>query len=486
MFKRSKNQPDTAQKTKPPLVLFSTETRELAYFEPKTPPQVTVYSCGPTVYDYVTIGNLRSYVFADILTKTLRLNEYAVKHTINFTDFGHLTSDADVGEDKMMKGLKREGKPITLAAMRELSDFYIAAFLRDIASMRIATPTIFARASDFIEEQIALIKTLEEKGYTYETSDGVYFDIAKFPEYGRLGKIDLNQLKAGARLEENPEKHHPADFAVWKKGLLGWDSRWGKGFPGWHVECSAMAMATLGKEIDIHTGGIDHIHTHHNAEIAQSECATGKQFVRYWLHNEFITIDNHKIGKSLGNAITLKQLLDQGFSGDDYRYWLLTAHYRSPINFTFEALKSAHQALFRLKRYIYEDYKNVASEPDPDYLDRFVQAMNHDLDTPQAIGLLFEIAKDNTLTPAVKCATMQAIDTVLDIGLRDPIDTALVSLGVVKSSDLPQSVQALVTAREAARAAKDWTKSDQIRAEINLLGYAVEDTPLGIKVTKAS
>ena len=479
LFKKSTPLPPA-----PPLRLYSTETREIAFFVPRQAPIVTTYTCGPTVYDYAHIGNLRSYVFADILKKTLEYNGFEVHHTINLTDFGHLTDDADTGEDKMMKGLKREGKPVTLAAMRELSDIYIDAFKADIKKLRIKEPTTFSRASDYLREQIDLVKTLEEKGYTYETSDGVYFDIAKFPAYGRLGNIDITKLKAGARVEENTEKHHPADFAVWKKGELGWDSRWGKGFPGWHVECSAMAMATLGKEIDIHTGGIDHIHTHHNAEIAQSECATGKQYVRYWLHNEFITIDHGKIGKSLGNAINMKQLADAGFSGDDYRYFLLGAHYRSPLNFTFEAMKAAKQALFRLKRYVYEDYQNKPTTPHPDYLKRFHEYINHDLDTPQALALLFEITKDDRLTPGEKCATMQAMDVVLDIGLRDKLDAGLASIGVVSASDIPKAVEELMKARDDARQDKNWTESDRLRALINEAGYTVEDTPHGTKVSK--
>ena len=239
-----------------------------------------MYTCGPTVYDYATIGNLRSYLFADILKRTLIKNGYDVRHTINLTDFGHLTDDGDAGEDKIMKGLKRKGLPITLEAMRELSDEYIEAFKADVEELRILPPTTWSRASDYVRKQISLIRTLDDKGYTYETTDGVYFDISKFPTYGRLGNIDVEKLKSGARIEINSEKRHPADFAVWKKSPLGWDSRYGRGFPGWHIECSAMAIATLGKEIDIHTGGIDNMPTHHNAEIAQSEAATGKKFAR--------------------------------------------------------------------------------------------------------------------------------------------------------------------------------------------------------------
>ncbi len=468
----------------PALQLFNTESRTLETFTSLYGHKVLMYSCGPTVYDYIHIGNLRAFVLTDILKRTLEYNHYQVKNTINLTDFGHLTDDGDAGEDKMMKGLKREGKPVTLAAMRELSDFFINAFYEDLGNLRILPPTTFSRASDYISEQIALIKTLEEKGYTYETSDGLYFDISKFPSYGRLGKINLDELKTGARVEENTEKKHPADFCVWKKGELGWDSRWGKGFPGWHIECSAMAIATLGKQIDIHTGGIDLIGTHHNSEICQSECVTGKVFVKYWLHNEFITIDNTKIGKSLGNAVGLKNLIAAGYTGDDYRYWLLTAHYRSPANFSFDALKAAKQALYRLKRYIYEEYKNVSGKPSADYIKRFHAAINDDLDTPKAIALLWEIIKDDTIEPSAKCATIKHFDKVLAIGLSDELDDGLFKLGVVSVDDTPDEIKQLINEREAARIARNWDESDRLRALINLKGYTIEDGADGPKVSK--
>lgn len=464
--------------------LFNTETHQLETFTPIKNPEVKMYTCGPTVYDFATIGNLRSYVFADVVKRTLISNGYAVSHTINFTDFGHLSDDGDEGEDKMTKGLRREGLPITLDAMRELSDRYIDAFVDDLGDMRIMAPTTWARASDYVRKQISLVKTLDDKGYIYETSDGWYFDISKFPTYGRLGNINLEALRSGARVTVNTEKRHPADFAVWKKSTLGWDSRFGRGFPGWHIECSAMALATLGKEIDIHTGGIDHIPVHHNAEIAQCEAASGKQFVRYWLHNAFITIENNRIGKSVGNALTLRHLRDRGFSGDDYRYWLLTAHYRSPANFTWEALKGAKQALFRLKRHMYEEYKRQVSVPDRAYLERFHERLAADFDTPGALAILWEMIKDNTLDAKTKAGTLVAMDEVLQIGLSEPVSEGIRQLGVISYEDIPAAIQALVDEREVARIARNWLEADRLREAIQLKGYSVEDSQNGPKLTK--
>ncbi|NCN11714.1 cysteine--tRNA ligase [Candidatus Kaiserbacteria bacterium] len=462
----------------------NTESGKVELFTPLDEKSVKMYSCGPTVYDYVHIGNLRSFLTADIIKRVLLRNGYLVAHTINFTDFGHLSDDADAGEDKMMKGLKREELPFTLDAMRQLSDRYIKAFKTDFEELRIIPPTTWARASDYIKKQIALIKALDEKGFTYETSDGLYFDITKFPTYGRLGKIDIHKLKSGARVEINTEKRHPADFAVWKKSSLGWDSRWGKGFPGWHIECSTMAMDTLGKQIDIHTGGEDLSATHHNAEIAQSEAVTGKQFVKYWIHNAFITIDNTKISKSLGNTITVRHLRDKGFSGDDYRYWLLTAHYRTPANFSWEALTAAKQALYRLKRYVYEDFKQKTATPDQTYLDRFDDCLVNDLDTPGAIAVLWDMINDQKLDDKVKCGTLMSMDEVLDIGLSDDPYEGMRSLGVIAVSDLSDEVQQLIDEREAARIARNWDRADILRDTIKLRGYLIEDTALGPKVIK--
>lgn len=468
----------------PSINLFNTESGKMETLSTITPGEALIYSCGPTVYDYAHIGNLRSYIFSDIVKRTLIFNGYQVKHTINLTDFGHLTDDGDAGEDKMMKGLKQAGLPFSLSAMHDLSDIYIKAFFDDCQELNIIPPTTWARASDYVKVQISLIETLEGKGYTYETSDGVYFDIEKYPAYGRLGKINLEELKNGARVDLNPEKRHPADFAVWKKGLLGWNSRWGKGFPGWHIECSAMAMATLGKSIDIHTGGIDHIPIHHNAEIAQSECATGKPFVRYWLHNAFITIDNTKISKSLGNTINLRHLIDRGFTGLDYRYWLLTAHYRSPVNFSWEALTAAKQALFRLRRFMYEDLQQKAGQPDTDYISQLRNLLANDFDTPAVIALLWQITKDDKLDKPTKCATIHIFDNILDIGLSATLAEGVKTLGVLEKTDMPKDIEELVGQREAARVARNWLEADTLREALNLKGYAIEDTPHGPKITK--
>lgn len=464
--------------------LHNTATGELEVFTPHNERDVKLYSCGPTVYDYVHIGNLRSFIMADILKRVLIHNGYIVKHTINLTDFGHLSDDGDAGEDKMMKGMQKAGYPITIDSMREYSDQYVDAFKRDIEALRILTPNTWSRASDYVRQQIALIKTLDDRGYTYETSDGVYFDISKYPKYGVLGNIDLDKLKSGARVEVNSEKRHPADFAVWKKGDLGWDSRWGTGFPGWHIECSAMAIDTLGKQIDLHTGGEDLAYTHHNAEIAQSECATGKApFVKYWLHNAFLTIDNTKVSKSLGNTINLRHLHDRGFSGDDYRYWLLTAHYRSQVNFSWDALKAAKQALYRLKRYVYEEFKQQTALPSQDYLERFDERLADDLDTPGALAVLWKMMKDDTLDAKTKCGTLMAMDDVLDIGLSDKLDEGARSLGVVAITDLPQDIQDMIDRREAARIARNYVEADALRDAIKDKGYEIEDAATGPKIS---
>ena len=468
----------------PPLMLFNSESRKLETFTPLKRWEVSMYTCGPTVYDYAHIGNLRAFIFADILKRTLLYNGYNVNHTMNFTDFGHLISDADTGEDKILKGLKRENMDVSLKSMRMLSDKFIQAFKEDAELIELVEPNKYARASDYIKEQISLIKTLHEKGYTYETSDGLYFDISKFPTYGRLGNIDIKKLKEGARVDVNEEKRHPADFAVWKKGDLGWDSPWSKGFPGWHIECSAMAFATLGKQIDIHTGGVDNAPTHHNAEIAQSECATGKQFVQYWLHSEHIQIANEKIAKSEGNGMTLRDLINKGYSALDYRYWLLTAHYRTKTNFTFEALTSAQTALTRLKRFVFEECTDFHGKINEEYRQKFIEAINDDLDTPKALALLWEMMKDTDVSDKDKRATIIEMDGVFGLALDKDIADGAEELGFVAHDDIPEEILQLLDEREAARVAQNWLEADRLRDAIALKGFIVEDTPEGAKVSK--
>ncbi|MEX2368801.1 MAG: cysteine--tRNA ligase, partial [Candidatus Paceibacterota bacterium] len=332
-----------------PLRLFNTMSREKEVFVPVDPGQpVRMYNCGPTVYNFAHIGNLRAFVFADTLRRTLEANGYEVKQVINITDVGHLVSDGDEGQDKMTKGLEREGLPITLAAMQQLGEKFFTAFKGDLEKLHIKKPSYFPKASEHIKEDIALIEILESKGFTYKTADGIYFATDNLSDYGKLAGKQLTEDDNQARVE-NDEKKNPRDFALWKfNNRLGWKSPWGQGFPGWHIECSVMSMQYLGESFDIHTGGIDHITVHHTNEIAQSESATGKPMARFWLHNAFLTIEDEKISKSLGNDLYLSSIEKQGYSPLTYRYLLLSARYRTQINFSWQALDSANQALQKL------------------------------------------------------------------------------------------------------------------------------------------
>lgn len=469
----------------PKLLLHNTLSGKLEVFEPLNG-VVKMYNCGPTPYDEQHIGNLFPPVVANVLRRTLEASGHKVHQVTNITDFGHLTSDSDTGEDKMTLGLKREGLAMTMANMRTLAEKYAAIFFRDIGMLGIDTGTItFPRASDYIGEQIALIQTLKEKGYAYKTSDGVYFDTAKFAGYGKLGGINIGALKEGARVEANAEKRSPADFALWKldtkKDLaLGWESPWGKGFPGWHIECTAMIFTLLGKQIDIHTGGIEHIPVHHNNEIAQAEAATGKQFVRYWLHNAHITIEGKKISKSLGNTVYLHNIVDRGLNAKALRYWFLTGHYRTPMNFTWDALEGADTGLKRLSRAFLEMPKGgVADEV---FIKDFYGALANDLDTPKALARMWDLMKDDIVAPADKRASLIEADKVLGLGLNDERTAA--KLAVIEQTDLPEEIQKLMADREAARLGKDFTKADELRTQIESLGFDIQDTPEGQKVTK--
>ncbi len=461
------------------LYFRNTLSGELEKFEPING-TVKMYNCGPTVYDRQHIGNLRPYVFADILRRTLDAWGYKTKQVVNITDVGHLVSDADEGEDKLEAAAKKSGKHAQTIA-KEVTALWFA----DLDELGINRKRIqFAPATEYIGEQIALVKTLWQKGYAYKITDGIYFDTAKFPAYGKLGHLNLAGQQAGARVEENTEKKSPFDFALWKFSKEGdkreqeWDSPWGTGFPGWHLECTAMIFKLLGRQIDIHTGGIDHIPVHHNNEIAQAEAATGKQYVRYWMHNEFITIEGKKVSKSLGNTIYLSQLQDKGIASRALRYLYLTAHYRSPINFTWESVEGADAALKRLQRTYHELPK--AGRPDSQFLEEFYKAMSNDLDTPKALASVWDMLKNDAIQPADKKASLIEADRILGLGLSDsrPIQKLTIK------ADLPEGIQALLDARESARAHKDFEKADEMRQEIESAGYELKDTPDGPQVMK--
>ena len=433
-----------------------------------------MYTCGPTVYDYVHLGNLRAYVFPDVLRRMLEYAGLQVKQEMNLTDVGHLTSDADSGEDKMTKGLLREGKALTLENMRKLADFYAEKFKEDAKNLNVKLPLVLRFASDYIKEDVELVKKLEEKGYIYKTGDGIYFNTSKMPDYGTLwgGKRDAD--KSQARIAENPEKKNQKDFALWKfNSKIGFPSPWGKGFPGWHVECSAMSMKFLGEQFDIHTGGIDLIPTHHTNEIAQSECATGKSpFVRVWLHSEHVDVGGERMAKSGGNFLKLGSLIEKGINPLAYRFWLLMAHYRTKMNFNWEALEGAENALKRLYK-LYIELGEASGTIDLKYQETFRKHVFDDLDTPGGLTVLWDLLKDEKVSNLDKKATVLDFDKVLGLGFAD-----------LKEEIVPEKVMKLVEERERARKGKDWKRSDEIRKRANDLGYNIEDTSSGPKVSK--
>lgn len=454
------------------LKLFNTLTRKKEIFKPIKDKTVGIYTCGPTVYLYQHIGNLRSYIFADTLKRVLFYNGYKVKHVMNVTDVGHLTSDADTGEDKVEKAAQKEHK-----TAKEITEYYWKIFRQDFKKLNIIEPDVWPKAGEHIKEQIDLIKILEKKGYIYKTSDGIYFDTAKFKNYGELAQLKKQKLKPGKRVDLG-EKKNITDFALWKfsekPGLRQqeWDSPWGIGFPGWHLECSAMSMKYLGEHFDIHTGGIDHIQIHHTNEIAQSEAATGKKFVNYWLHGEFLTFKGEKISKSTGGLYTISELEKKRFSPLAYRYLLLTAHYRSPLEFSLESLKKAQEGYKRLKNIVSE---NRNKKVDIKYLKEFQDAINDDLDMPKALSIIWKMARDKK--PARHARQLAGVAGEMD---------KVFGLDLFKKEkiEIPKEIQKLVGEREKARKEKDWKKSDQLRAKIKSLGYWVEDTNEGPKIKK--
>jgi len=372
------------------LKLYNTLTRQKEVFKPIKEGEVSMYSCGPTVYNFAHIGNMRTFLFVDTLRRVLKYNGYRLKGVMNITDVGHLESDSDTGEDKMQAAAKKENR-----SPYEIAEFYTKAFFEDLKKLNIERPEYTPKATDYINQMIDFVQKLVEKGYGYETSDGIYFDISKFAEYGKLSGINLEDQIAGARVEVNPEKRNPFDFALWKKApkehIMQWPSPWGMGYPGWHIECSALGREFLGEEFDIHSGGVDHIPIHHENEIAQTEALTGKPAVRIWMHSEFMMVDNGKMSKSLGNTYTISDLEKRGFDPMDFRYFCLNTHYRKKLNFTFEGLEGAKIARKRLIEQL-TAHKNAQETDLPnikEYYQKFAEAINDDLNIPLALGVLW-------------------------------------------------------------------------------------------------
>lgn len=464
------------------LCLYNTLTRKIEEFTPVSSTFVGFYSCGPTVYDYAHLGHARTYIFNDILQRILTFDGYTVKRVMNITDVGHLTSDSDTGEDKMEKGAKRENKTVW-----NIAEFYTKDFFAMMTSLNIIKPEIICKATDYIPQMITMISTLEKKGFTYTLEDGVYFDTSKIPDYGKLTGLSFDELqkslKAGARVEIVVGKKYPTDFALWKltpKGVMRqmeWDSPWGKGFPGWHIECSAMAKEFLGNHFDLHTGGVDHIPVHHTNEIAQSESANAEPFVNYWLHGEHLLVDGQKMSKSLGNFYRLSDIQSKGFDPLSLRYLFMTASYRYQMNFTWESLLSAQNAYFRMREQVSRlkaeglHARTVLSSEKMDEIDgfrkKFNEAINNDMNMSAALGVSWEVLKSN-IPSFDKYDLLVLFDEVLGL-----------ELGTFKSQskevELPKEIQVLLEKRQVLRKEKKYAEADSIRKEIEDKGYNVED-----------
>ena len=458
------------------LKLYNTLTRKKEIFKSINDKIVGLYTCGPTVYWYAHIGNLRTYIFEDILKRVLEYCGYKVKHVMNITDVGHLTSDADTGEDKMEKGAKREKKSIW-----KIAKFYTDAFRNDLRRLNIKEPNIWVKATDTIKEQIELIKLLEKKGFTYMIEDGVYFDSSKLKTYGRLWpkKIDI---RAGARVEMVSGKKHPTDFALWKfspkgaKREMEWKSPWGIGFPGWHTECVVMSIKYLGIPFDIHCGGIDHIWIHHTNEIAQAEAAYGKILANYWLHSEFLTLKSGRMGKSEGNIIILDDLIKHNYNPLAYRYLCLQTHYRSKLTFSFESLGAAQNSLKNLSENVLElkySEDKIREDKIKIYKREFLKFIRDDLNIPKALVLIWKVLKDKNLSNKEKYSLLIDFDNVFGLGLRK-----------LKKVKIPGKIKKLVKLREKYRKERNWEEADKIRELIKEMGYAIDDTPEGPKIKK--
>ncbi len=452
--------------------LYNSLTNKKENFIPLNHKKVGLYTCGLTVYNYAHIGNLRTYVFEDILKRVIRFNGYQVKHVMNITDVGHLTDDADHGEDKIEKAARKSGR-----SAEQIADFYTKAFKKDLKELNIQEPDVWCRASEHIPEQINLVKTLIDKGVTYQTEDGIYFDTGKISDYGKLTNLRDQQIQAGARIEMGRKKN-PHDFALWKfspadsRRQMEWEAFGRKGFPGWHLECSAMSMKYLGEQFDIHCGGVDHMSIHHNNEIAQSEAATGiKPWVKYWLHGEFLLVDKNKMAKSADNFITLDTLKKNGYQPLSYRYLLLQTHYRKQLHFSYEALDAAQSGLERLYRLTSEIRQENPEHGDNDIEKKITEKINDDLNIPEALALVW----DNIKQRNISFSTLLKLDRVLGLNLDKNSETTI---------EPEKQIQSLLDQRAQARQKKDWHKSDRVREQIERLGYKVEDTDRGQKISR--
>jgi cysteinyl-tRNA synthetase len=459
------------------LKLYNTLTRKKEEFVPLKKGTVKMYSCGPTVYNYAHIGNMRAYIFMDTLRKVLKYNGYKVKHVMNITDVGHLVSDADEGEDKMAKTARIENRSVY-----EIAKEYTDAFMKDIKALNIDTPEHIAKATEHIREMEIYVNDIVKNGYAYETSKGVYFDTSKLPNYGKmLSNNNIDDLKAGARVEVDTEKRNPQDFALWikapKEHIMKWNSKWGLCYPGWHIECSAMSRKYLGDKFDIHTGGVDHIPIHHENEIAQSIGATGHNLANYWMHVEFLLIDGGKMSKSLGNVYTLNDLKAKGIDALSYRYFTYSSHYRNKLNFTWDAIKSAKNSLNKLRDMIalHKDVnkkidKNIISK----YEEQFLDAINDDMNMPVAISIVWEIAKEKEKSNDFY-ELIKKFDSVLSLDL-DKNDK--------EDINIPEDIKLILNERKDARKNKNFAKSDELRDKLKELGYIVKDTKDGQIIEK--
>jgi cysteinyl-tRNA synthetase len=450
--------------------IYNTLTRNKEEFKPINDNKVGLYSCGPTVYNYAHLGNLRTYLMSDLLVRVLRLNGYDVNQVMNITDVGHLTKEeTDSGEDKMEKAASKEGK-----TPEEIADYYTKSFQSDFEKLNILAPNKYTKATDHIAEQIALIEKLFKKGFAYETDSEVYFDTSKLADYGKLAKLDIAGLEAGVRVEVG-QKKNPTDFALWKKTvgentnhIQHWPSPWGEGFPGWHIECSAMSTKYLGQPFDIHTGGIDLIPVHHTNEIAQSEAAEGKPLANYWVHGEFIVLgENERMGKSMGNFLTLQSIVDKGIDPIAYRYWCLTVHYRQKLSYSEEALKGAGTALSRLRQ-IYQTLPDEAQVGVSEVEEKVKQALCDDLNAPKAIAMIWEMVNNEKNDKAQIKKTLSWINELLSLDLDK-----------IEHVEISEEVQQIINAREEARKQNDWNKSDELRNKLEELGYTIKDTDSG-------